>query len=117
MIDLFTDIASSKLYADDSVISNVFTNKALIDQNQYDLVIIDSYSTRSIRIKNDIAPLVPFIGMFGFFNGPDVNRTLFSFHRMNQLLGYKHSEREISKIAKDHLEISSNDKKIIKRIK
>ena len=113
MIDLFTDIASSKLYADDSVISNVFTNKTLIEQNQYDLVIIDSYSTRSIRIKNDIAPLVPFIGMFGFFNGPDVNRTLFSFHRMNQLLGYIRNESYINAIAKPSLSISTKDQEKI----
>ena len=116
-IDLYTEISNSKVYEHDLFISKVFTNKALIKQDDYDVVILDSYSTRSVRIKNDIAPKLPFMGMFGFFNGPEINRVLFSFHRMNQLLGYKHSEREISKIAKAHLEISSNDKKIIKRIK
>ena len=45
--------------------------------------------------------------MFGFYNGPEVNRVLFSFHRMNSLLGYIKSENErmdLSKLdLKNHL--------------
>ena len=116
-IDLYTEISNSKIYEHDLFISKVFTNKSLINQDDYDAVILDSYSTRSIRIKNDIAPEVPFMGMFGFYNGPEINRVLFSFHRMNQLLGYINSENEISKIAKAYLEISINDKNVIEKIK
>ena len=116
-VDLYTEISNAKVYEHDLFISNVFTNKALINQYDYDLVILDSYSTRSIRIKNDVAPKLPFLGMFGYFNGPEVNRVLFSFHRMNQLLGYINNETEISKIAKASLSISIDDKKVIQRLK
>jgi len=114
-IDLYTEMLNAKLYESDLIFLNVFTDKFLINQNDYDLVIIDSYSTRSIKIKNDIAPKLSFVGMFGYFNGPEVNRVLFSFHRMNQLLGYLKSESEIDKIAKATLSISDDDKRFVEK--
>ncbi len=112
-IDLYTEMKNVDLYKSDLNFLNVYTKKTFINKNKYDLVIIDSYSTRSVRIKNDIAPKLPFVGMFGYFNGPEVNRVLFSFHRMNQLLGYPKNESQISKMAKATLSISENDKNFI----
>ncbi len=85
------------------------TQKAEIAEHKYDLVIVDSFSTRSIDIKTNILPLNPFVGMFGYYNGPEVNRVLFSFHRMNQLLGYVKSETEINKVARPSMAIEIND--------
>lgn len=116
-IDLFTLNKNASLYKDDIYISNVFCDKAEVNQHSYDLVIIDSYSSRSIRIKNDIAPKINFVSMFGFYNGPEVNRVLFSYHRMNQLMGYEKNLDEISKIAKPALSISSVDKEIIDNLR
>ena len=97
-VDLFTDNKNSELYQDDAIFSAVFTNKKEVDK--YDLVIIDSYSTRSINVKVQVAPLTPFVTMFGYYNGPEVNRVLFSFHQMNNLLDYRKGEVEVNKIAK-----------------
>jgi len=46
------------------------------------------------------------VSMFGFFNGPEVNRVLFSFHRMNNLSGRKTPSLEIEKIALPSLSIN-----------
>jgi hypothetical protein len=108
-VDLFTDKKNANLYQDDSVFSRIFTQKADVVQHKYDLVILDSYSTRSIDIKTQILPLNPFVGMFGYFNGPEVNRVLFSFHRMNQLLGYVNSETELNKVARPSMAIEINN--------
>ena len=54
--------------------------------------------------------------MFGYFNGPEVNRILFSFHQMNNLLGNKLHERGINKIAKNLITISKSDKLIVNDI-
>ena len=113
-VDLFTNIADSDIYLEDKIFSNVFTDKKLIDQKKYNLVILDSYSTRSLKVKFDIAPSTPFVGMYGFYNGPDINRTLFSFHRLNHLLGYINTEKRINEIAKPSLTISENDKALVK---
>ena len=115
-LDLFTDNKNADLYNDDFIFSTIFTDKNQVDKNKYDLVIIDSYSTRSIRIKADIADLTPFVGMFGYFNGPEVNRVLFSFHQMNQLLGNKLNEHEVNSIAKSKISVSNSDKQIVKSL-
>ena len=108
-VDLFTDKKNASLYQDDSVFSRIFTRKAEVAQHKYDLVIVDSFSTRSIDIKTNILPLNPFVGMFGYYNGPEVNRVLFSFHQMNHLLGYVKSETEINKVARPSMAIEIED--------
>jgi hypothetical protein len=112
-IDLYTEQNNAEIYRDDLFFSNIYTNKSAILQSDYDLVILDSYSTRSFKVKVSVTPQLKYVGMFGYFNGPEVNRVLFSFHRMNQLLGYKSKLNQISKIARPRLSISVLDKKHI----
>ena len=116
-VDLFTDNKNADLYKDDFIFSKIYTDKKQVDKNKYDIVIIDSYSTRSIHIKADIADSTPFVGMFGYYNGPEVNRVLFSFHQMNKLLGYIKNENEVNSIAKSSISVSSSDKKIVQDLK
>lgn len=115
-IDLFTDKKNKHIYLNDEIFNNVFSRIDKARINDYDLVILDSYSTRSIRIKSLIAPKTPYVGMFGYFNGPEVNRILFSFHQMNNLLGNKLLEQGINKIAKNFITISKSDKLIVNDI-
>ena len=116
-VDLFTDNKNADLYKDDFIFSTIYTDKKQVDKNKYDLVIIDSYSTRSIHIKANIAGLTPFVGMFGYYNGPEVNRVLFSYHQMNHLLGYVNNEDELNKMAKTSISISKRDKTLIQKTK
>ena len=114
-VDLFTDKKNASLYYCDTVFTNIFSDKKEVNKFHYDLVIIDSYSSRSINIKADLAPSTPFVGMFGHYNGPEVNRVLFSFHRMNQLLGYINEKIKINKVARASISICTKDQKIIKK--
>ena len=116
-VDLLTDKKNAHLYHSDLSFSSVFTDKKEVVNICYDLVIIDSYSTTSIKIKTDVAPLVPFVGLYGYFNGPEVNRVLFSFHQINSLLGYPYSESDINNKAKCSLSISTDDDELIKSLK
>ena len=115
-IDLFTDSKNANLYLDDDFFSNIFTSTNDVNENNYDLVIIDSFSTRSVTVKTKVAPTLNYVGMFGFFNGPEVNRTLFSFHQLNNLLEYQMSESEILKIAKNYISISKEDKELVRQL-
>ena len=99
-VDLFTHINNAHIYTDDHVFNHVYTKITDVEKFKYDLVIIDSYSSRSINIKSKIASKASYVGMFGYYNGPEVNRVLFSFHRMNHLLGYYKTQHEINEIAK-----------------
>jgi len=115
-VDLFTDKKNAHIYTDDHIFSNIYTKTEDIDSSEYDLVIIDSYSSRSIDVKSKIAPTTSFIGMFGYYNGPEVNRVLFSFHQMNHLLGYVRSEDEVNASAKASMSISKEDQEVVKQI-
>lgn len=115
-IDLLTDKKNADLYRNDVFFCNVFTSQDQINNN-YELVIIDSYSTRSIKLKTEVAALTKYVGLYGYYNGPEVNRVLFSFHQMNNLLGYKYNEIEINYKAKSSLSISNEDISIIQSLK
>jgi heptosyltransferase-2 len=99
-VDLFTNKKNKHIYQSDEIFNNVFSQINEMQDIKYNLVILDSYSTRSIKLKSLITPKSPYVGMFGYFNGPEVNRILFSFHQMNNLLGNNLNESEINKIAK-----------------
>ena len=116
-VDLFTDKKNAHLYLNDKTFSNVFTHADELREMKYDLVILDSYSTRTIKVKSSLAPLTSFVGMFGYYNGPEVNRVLFSFHRMNQLLGYIKSEDHINLYSKASISISNYDCQIVRNLK
>ena len=115
-VDLFTDKKNSNLYQDDKYFSGVYTNLKDIGEFEYDMIILDSYSSRSIKIKSKVAPKTNYVGIYGYFNGPEVNRILFSFHQMNHLLGYVYSENAVIKNAKNSIFISSKDKIIVSKI-
>ena len=112
-IDLYTDEKNSNLYLNDKYFNKVFSNFNDLSTHEYDLVILDSFSSRTIKIKAKIAPKIVFVGMFGYFNGPEVNRILYSYHQMNALLGYPMTEEAIIDNAQNSLKISSQDKKIV----
>jgi ADP-heptose:LPS heptosyltransferase len=112
-LDLFTDIKNVHLYKSDNIFKGVYSNLNDINDINYDLIIIDSYSTRSIKVKAKVAPKVSFVGVFGYFNGPEVNRVLFSFHQINKLLGYSKSKDDINQLAISSISISAADKSSI----
>ena len=112
-VDLYTDKKNAHIYFSDGVFENIFTNYQDLQEAKYDLIIIDSYGTKSLKTKFSYFSKIPYVGMYGYYNGPEVNRVLYSFHRMNQLLGYKKSEFEINNIAKSMIYISKDDEKLI----
>ncbi len=90
-VDLLTDPKNSILYTDDGFFNNVFTEaKEIFYQNlsdSYDLFILDSFSPRVLRVMNAVSSNTPFVGMWGYLNGFEVHRTIYSFARICYLLG------------------------------
>ena len=106
-IDLLTDKKNSFIYENDDIFKDTFHETRDLLGKVYDLIILDSYSTRTIRLKNKLFPNTDFVSMFGFFNGPEVNRVLFSFHRLNNLLGKEIPSAEIENIARPSMSITN----------
>ena len=90
-IDLLTHARNADLYRHDPVFEQTFTDTAQAAarhrQHPYDMVIIDSFGTQGLRAKAAIAPDLPFVGMWGFVNGYEIHRTIFSFRRIAALIG------------------------------
>jgi len=89
-VDLLTDTKNVVLYEHDAWFERVTAD---IDEaikwharNPYDLIIMDSYSPRVLIRKVRIAPLTPFVGIYGFVNGFEIHRTYFAFGRLAFLL-------------------------------
>ena len=85
-IDLLTDPHLAQMFAADDVFSEVHSDIASVDTGAYDLVILDSFKARCLHDKLMYLRRVPFVTMRGYFSGPEFNRTLFSFYRMQKLL-------------------------------
>ncbi len=90
-VHLLTSKANAVLFADDGFFEKVFVdaNAAAGEHvdHPYDLAIIDSYSPRSISKKIQVSKSLPFVGLYGYLNGFEVHRTLYSYHRLGLLLG------------------------------
>lgn len=85
-LDLLTDSKNASLYQNDPFFKNVFVDADELQNHQYDLVILDAYSPRILKIKSRILPNQSFVGLWGYVNGFEAHRTLYSFYRMQFLL-------------------------------
>jgi len=115
-VDLLTSKKNINLYKNDIFFENTYSNLTEVLNNIYDLVIVDSYSSRTLKIKNKLFPRLNYVSMFGFYNGPEVNRVLFSFYRMDFLLQNRLNTEQINSIAKTTISISLSDKNFVNKI-
>jgi len=112
-VDLCTDPHLAKLYHADDVFGSVFSDTSQLAPHDYDLVILDSFKGRCLEDKFKYLPHLPFVTMRGYFSGPEFNRTLFSFCRMNQLLDIGLSDAQLHARALPHLCTSQADREAV----
>jgi heptosyltransferase-2 len=108
-VDLYTDPHLHQLYEADDVFAQVCSDPAALVERTYDLAILDSFKWRCIEAKVRHWKQVPFVTMRGHFVGPEFNRTLFSFFRMQQLLGIEMAENTTRSVAIPHMAGSRSD--------
>lgn len=113
-IYLLTKKNVAKIYQDDDVFDKVYTSPEKCLDNDYDLVIIDSYRQRSLKIFKKYFSKTPHISLYGFYSVYDFNQLYFSFFRINQLLIQPFSLEYIKNHSWPLLPISNNDKLVVK---
>jgi len=90
-ITLLTHPKNAVLYIRDPIFKAVFSDPRALRRNtnfdQFDLVICDAFSPRTLIKKLLVAPRTQFVGLYGYVNGFEVHRTYFAFARMMELLG------------------------------
>lgn len=112
-IDLLTKEYVLNIYQDDDIFKNIFTSPRQCSSKNYDLIIIDSYRQRSLKIITKYFSTLPHVTLFGYYNVDDFNRLYFSFYRINQLLGNLFDYEHIQKIARPSLTITDSDKLLV----
>ena len=101
-VDLLTDRKNADIFYGDNVFNHIYVDCDTNYQN-YDLVILDVFNTKSIKFKTKYFPKVPFVPFMGYFYGLDFNRMLFSFHRINKLLDNLYQIEVVNKMANNYL--------------
>jgi len=94
---LFTDKKNIALYEKDEFFNQVCCDPHELismvgEKNKFDLVICDSFSPKVVLKKFLLARNTPYVSLYRFINGFDVDRTLFSFYRMSELLSFEKSK-------------------------
>lgn len=94
-VTLLTHPHNVELYRGDPYFHAVYSDPMLLrsenGSSAFDIVLCDAFSPRVLFRKILVAPLVPFVGLYGYINGFEVHRTRFAFERMSQLLGVSNS--------------------------
>jgi ADP-heptose:LPS heptosyltransferase len=116
-VDLCTDPHLAELYRADDVFRRVFSDAGSVTSADYDLVILDSFKWRCLEVKFRHFSALPYVTMRGYFAGPEFNRTLFSFFRMNQLLETGMSDAEVHSRALPHLVASDADREAVAELR
>lgn len=92
-ITLLTRSHNVGLFQSDPFFDHVFKVEddewKILRENVFDLVVLDSYSPRSVSLKAKLAPSTPFVGLYGYLNGYEVHRIIYSFRRLECLLGIR----------------------------
>ena len=114
-IDLLTKENVAKIYQGDIIFSNIYSVPEQCINNDYDLMIIDSYRQRGLKMIAQYFPSLPYISLYGYYNVDDFNRLYFSFHRVNQWLLNPYDNDYIDNIAKPTLPITPNDINLVEK--
>lgn len=89
-IFLFTSNIAADLLATDQRFSGLTSQEESVsiwlEYIKFDLVILDSFSSRTLIVKHRLVPDVPFVSVYRFVNGFEVHRLRFAFSRLSFLL-------------------------------
>jgi hypothetical protein len=89
IVHLLTNKKNKELFAADSIFAKVFIDINEIDSSirkSYDLVILDSYGPLTLLQKIRLTRLgLPFTGFYGFLNGYEIHRLIYSHARLAYL--------------------------------
>jgi hypothetical protein len=112
-IDLLTRENAAIIYQDDEIFNKVYIDPKDCADNGYDLVIIDSYRQRSLKVFKKYFSNTPHVSLYGFYSVYDFHQLYFSFFRVNQFLTKPFCQKYIRGIANPLLSISGTDKLVV----
>jgi heptosyltransferase-2 len=106
-LDILLDPKVAPLFANDVWFNQVYTNVEQI-QGNYDLILLDSVKSVTLKLKQRYFKSLAYCHFRGHFDGIEFNWILFSFHRINALLGDKYRQTELDQLAKPALTVPNS---------
>lgn len=101
-LDVLLDEKIYPLFVDDEWFNQVYTDPAKITAD-YDLILLDSVKSISLKTKKKYFNKVPYCHFRGHFDGVEFNWILYSFHRINALLNYPYEQKQLDLMARPEL--------------
>jgi Glycosyltransferase family 9 (heptosyltransferase) len=114
-LDLLTDAHLLGLYRHDKVFTQVASSPAELP-GPYELVLLHSTSSRSVKDKLSHYRALPFAHVQGCYTGPEFNRTLFGFYRLAQLLDSALSAHALETMARPSMQASPEEEAAVAQL-
>lgn len=115
-IDLFTFPHLRKLFEEDNIFDNVFSDINDIKRKKYDYILLPEFNHRCIRLKISLFKNLPYACLFRFFDGPSRNQTHFSYAAISSIFRLGMTQDKIYDIAKPYLHTSDKTSKSISHL-
>ena len=90
-VDLLATTRNASVFQDDIFFQHVYINPQNISK-KYEFIILDYFSTKSLKLRKKYFNDIPYFCMYEFFYGPDFNRLKFGYCRISKLLGLPYIE-------------------------
>jgi ADP-heptose:LPS heptosyltransferase len=106
-IDLFTLPNLHKLFAEDDIFQNIYSDLPQLSGRSYDAIVMSEYNLPSIKLKTRHFRHLPYVCLFQYFYGPDRNQTTFSHAAVNHAFSLGYPAERIVSISKPYLATSA----------
>jgi heptosyltransferase-2 len=102
-IDLFTLPNLHKLFEEDDVFQNVYSDLQQLSGRPYDAIVMSEFNLPSIKLKARHFRHLPYVCLFQYFYGPDRNQTSFSYAAVNHAFSLGYPAASIVSMSKPYL--------------
>jgi hypothetical protein len=114
-LDLLTDAHLLDLYRHDEVFTEVASSPSTLPRD-YDLILLHSTSSRSVKDKLAHFRELPFAHIQGVYTGPEFNRTLFGFYRLAQLMKSPLGVDKLNRMARPSMRASVDEEVAVAKL-
>lgn len=113
-IDLFTLPNLHKLFEEDDVFQNVYSDLQQLSGRSYDAIVMSEYNLPSIKLKARQFRHLPYVCLFQYFYGPDRNQTTFSYAAVNHAFGLGYPDAGIVSMSKPYLAAKASTRESVR---
>lgn len=116
VVDVLVDAKVYPLFKSDQWFNQVASKPQELADNNYDLILLDSVKSISLKTKQKYFKKTPYCHFRGHFDGVEFNWILFSYHRINALLENIYQQEQLDMIARPALFPRSPESGKIRRL-